>query len=155
MANDYKPVPVSAAERIATEFDKRIVVINAWDANHRLMHTTTFGRTASEKLLAASLGESTAEACGAATREKIQYEDFRLAAFERLHTVHPLSEYHEDYGCVLWWMFPICEPPYVGDPNCSSWPGGHTHWSFLPDTKLMDPHEKLENFGRVDDAGGD
>lgn len=28
----------------------------------------------------------------------------------------PLSEYHEDMGPVLWWRFPIDEPPYVGSP---------------------------------------
>lgn len=26
------------------------------------------------------------------------------------------SEWHEDHGTVLWWRFPICEPPYVGTP---------------------------------------
>lgn len=28
----------------------------------------------------------------------------------------PLSEWHEDIGNVLWWKFPIDEPPYVGTP---------------------------------------
>lgn len=28
----------------------------------------------------------------------------------------PLEEYHEDMGDVLWWKFPITEPPYVGSP---------------------------------------
>lgn len=31
-------------------------------------------------------------------------------------TALPLSEYHEDMGDVLWWKFPIEEPPYVGSP---------------------------------------
>lgn len=29
----------------------------------------------------------------------------------------PLSEYHEDMGDMLWWRFPIVEPPWVGTPN--------------------------------------
>src|SRR5436305_1074712 len=27
-----------------------------------------------------------------------------------------IAEYHEDMGDVLWWKFPIEEPPYVGSP---------------------------------------
>jgi len=29
----------------------------------------------------------------------------------------PLAEYREDMGPVLWWKFPIEEPPYVGTPS--------------------------------------
>jgi hypothetical protein len=32
----------------------------------------------------------------------------------RLTTLRPASEYHEDYGAVVWWHVPVCEPPYVG-----------------------------------------
>lgn len=28
----------------------------------------------------------------------------------------PIDEYHEDMGPVLWWRFPIEEPPYCGSP---------------------------------------
>ena len=41
----------------------------------------------------------------------------------------PLDEWHEDDGDVLWWRFPIEEPPYVGSPLCSDWPGYHTHFT--------------------------
>ena len=69
----------------------------------------------------------------------------------------PLAEWHEDMGPVLWWRFPICEPPYVGTPNdtgapiqitiieigrrkpsqnfnvmVGGWLGYHTHWTPLP-----------------------
>lgn len=30
--------------------------------------------------------------------------------------LHPATEWHEDHGNVLWWRFPIEEPPYVGTP---------------------------------------
>lgn len=41
----------------------------------------------------------------------------------------PLEEWGEDYGDVLWWKFPIEEPPYVGSPLDADWPGYHTHWT--------------------------
>lgn len=67
----------------------------------------------------------------------------------------PRSEWHEDYGAVLWWRFPVDEPPYVGTPKdlgrlvemhasqgpgrptlisrgfVGGWPGYHTHWTPL------------------------
>lgn len=43
--------------------------------------------------------------------------------------VRPLEEWHEDYGDVLWWKFPVEEPPYVGSPLDAAWPGYHTHWT--------------------------
>jgi hypothetical protein len=44
----------------------------------------------------------------------------------------PVSEWHEDIGDALWWRFPIEEPPYVGSPLDTDWPGYHTHFSLLP-----------------------
>lgn len=67
--------------------------------------------------------------------------------------LHTLEEWHEDDGNVLWWRFPIEEPPYVGSPlDCGhtvevhvgdagravhrfqvgGWPGYHTHWTRIP-----------------------
>ena len=40
-----------------------------------------------------------------------------------------LEEWHEDIGDVLWWKFPIEEPPYVGSPLDCAWTGYHTHWT--------------------------
>lgn len=42
-----------------------------------------------------------------------------------------LSEWHEDVADVLWWRFPIAEPPYVGQPIDSDWPGYHTHFTLI------------------------
>ena len=44
----------------------------------------------------------------------------------------PLEEWWEAYGDVLWWKFPIEEPPYVGSPLDENWPGYHTHWTPIP-----------------------
>ncbi len=41
----------------------------------------------------------------------------------------PIEEWHEDFGDVLWWTFPIEEPPYVGSPLCDDWTGWYTHWT--------------------------
>lgn len=41
----------------------------------------------------------------------------------------PLEDWHEDIGAVLWWKFPIDEPPYCGSPLDTDWPGYHTHWT--------------------------
>jgi hypothetical protein len=43
--------------------------------------------------------------------------------------VYPADEYNEDFGTVLWWNFPIKEPP---DVDLSEGAEHHTHWSPLP-----------------------
>ena len=50
---------------------------------------------------------------------------------ERVATPRPLEEWHEDYGDVLWWKFPVEEPPYCGTPLDASWIDYHTHWTPL------------------------
>lgn len=49
-----------------------------------------------------------------------------------LQPARPLEEWDEDHGDVLWWRFPIEEPPYVGSPLDAAWPGYHTHWTPIP-----------------------
>lgn len=56
----------------------------------------------------------------------------KLVSVDEPPIARPLEEWHEDYGDVLWWKFPIEEPPYVGSPLCSDWPEYHTHWTPLP-----------------------
>lgn len=73
---------------------------------------------------------------------------------EKVEKARPIEEYHEDMGDVLWWKFPVEEPPYVGSPhdlgrsveitirdsireysyteNIGGWPGYHTHFTPLP-----------------------
>lgn len=48
---------------------------------------------------------------------------------DRFNEPHPLSAWHEDDGPALWWRFPVDEPPYVGTPLDTDWPGYHTHWT--------------------------
>ena len=71
---------------------------------------------------------------------------------ESLLTFYPAADYHEDYGTVLWWHLPVKEPPYVGagagmcetdnygEPTkCRRLQeeGWLTHWSRLPDARMM------------------
>lgn len=134
---EYQPVPVSIAAAIANAFDKSIVVINSWDDAHKVLHTTTYGVNAQQKEFAAAAGVITAQAMGASLPESVSYEDFRIAEFQRTHTLRPLQEWHEDFGPVMWWLLPVQEPPYCGTPMDCSWPGYHTHWSHLPKVELI------------------
>ncbi len=62
----------------------------------------------------------------------------------KLHTLRPLADWHEDLGPTLWWILPVNEPPYCGTPLDSDWTGGHTHWSPLPDCRLMAATDGVE-----------
>lgn len=55
----------------------------------------------------------------------------------------PLEEWNEDIGDVLWWKFPIEEPPYVGSPLDCAWTGYHTHWTQIrvPEPPKEDAHD--------------
>src|SRR4051812_14017297 len=42
----------------------------------------------------------------------------------------PESEWHEDEGSsLLWWRFPVTEPPYIGSPLDEDFPDDVTHWT--------------------------
>lgn len=45
--------------------------------------------------------------------------------------VYPKKEWHEDDGAVLWWVFPVEEPPYCGTPSNEDFPIYVTHWTRL------------------------
>ena len=54
------------------------------------------------------------------------------AGLREFTTARPLTAYHEDMGSVLWWTFPIIEPPYCGHPGDEDWPGYHSWFTPLP-----------------------
>lgn len=60
----------------------------------------------------------------------------------------PKKEWHEDYGHVVWWKFPVEEPSWIGTPNDDDWPGYHTHWTPHPDIPVQH-YEKLKRMGRL------
>ena len=41
----YKRIPITAAKKIAKDYDKQQVVIVTWDALHNKTHVTTYGTT--------------------------------------------------------------------------------------------------------------
>lgn len=43
--------------------------------------------------------------------EEFLKKSVRESSYE---SVQDAADYDEDYGNVLWWHFPVCEPPYVG-----------------------------------------
>jgi hypothetical protein len=57
---------------------------------------------------------------------ELRAENQRLRAYEVLY---PASMYHEDFGPVLWWNIPVCEPPTVGNVDDIE---NHTHFSRMP-----------------------
>lgn len=63
---------------------------------------------------------------------------------KQLKEARPIDEWHEDIGAVLWWEFPISEPPYCGSPLDSEWPGYHTHWTPIVTPESATLHSKEE-----------
>lgn len=62
----------------------------------------------------------------------------------RLLTLRPAAEWHEDFGCALWFHLPIEEPPRVGTPLDSDWTeeddAYYSYWLPVPDQELLIPH---------------
>lgn len=87
-SDEYQPVPVRAAREIAVKFDKDVVIILCWDQCHQRFHTTTYGRTAEWKQVAALLGETVTGAAGGMLSDKVTFEDFRTrSAAEAAETI--------------------------------------------------------------------
>lgn len=61
-----------------------------------------------------------------------------LEEWNKLHTLRPLDDWHEDDGPVLWHNLPISEPPYCGTPlDCDFNDELYTHWSPMPNANVM------------------
>lgn len=76
--------------------------------------------------------QESGEACGPFIAEERRAEAAE-AEVARLREARSLAEWCEDDGPVLWWAFPIQEPPYSGSPLDTDWPGYHTHWTPIID----------------------
>jgi len=64
---------------------------------------------------------------------------YSAAGFVARPVALPFAQWHEDQHSVLWWKFPINEPPDVGTPLSSDWPFGATEESDLFWTPLLSP----------------
>lgn len=54
----YKGIPITAAKRLAKEYDKNMVIIVAWDARFNCTHVTTYGKSYNECVDAAKNGNA-------------------------------------------------------------------------------------------------
>ncbi len=72
----YQPIPVSEAKDLAEKYGKDQVLIFAYDRESGRMHTTTYGKSAEDKLQAAQGGDRVAEILTDVS-QKVVYEDFR------------------------------------------------------------------------------
>ena len=57
-----------------------------------------------------------------------------------MNHVFPREEWTEDNGIVLWWFFPISEPPFLGTPFDENFPDWVTHWTPLIVPKNPENH---------------
>jgi len=63
-------------------------------------------------------------------------------AAANLRTARPQSEWHEDISNVLWWRWPVSEPPFCGCPWDSDWPfedDEDVRW-----TPIVEPDQETE-----------
>jgi hypothetical protein len=60
---------------------------------------------------------------------------------------HLAGKWHEDIGPVLWWDFPVEEPPYCGTPLDDDFPKYKTHFTELhiPDEVEEEPKWVLKH----------
>lgn len=68
----------------------------------------------------------------------VYFDDLYDGIF-RYRDAMPAKDWTEMEGNVLWWKFPVTEPPHVGSPLDDDWPGYHTHW-----TRIFIPKEPKE-----------
>lgn len=62
------------------------------------------------------------------------------AEIENLTSLHPIDEWHEDHGTVVWWSTDddaVVIPDYIGSPLDSDWPSDDNYkwWSHLKISK--------------------
>ncbi len=68
--------------------------------------------------------------------------DFVQALVDEVRAARATVRHREEWseaedGVVLWWRFPIAEPPYAGTPLDDDFPDDVTHWTALviPDVR--------------------
>jgi hypothetical protein len=74
---DYRPVPVEAAKHVAQVYEKDQVVILAWDRAHETLHTTTYGKTAEDKVSAGGLAVLCNQAAGLDGEPRTTFEHYK------------------------------------------------------------------------------
>lgn len=94
--SDYEPIPVEEAKMLSEKYSKDIVIINAFDVNFGLLHTTTYGISELQKHQAAKGGELTAKILNADIPLSKYYEDFRVSSNNTIEIVKQNIKLLED-----------------------------------------------------------
>ena len=147
----YLPVPVEAAKTIGEGFKKSMVIVNAWDEEHQLLHTTTWGDDPAHKAMAADGGRIAAKALDADLLQVHAFEDYRLTtAVKLLGALKAMATFHgaaHDSG-----LFRLRAPGFAPSGDC---PGGDTcRCRFKPFNDLVNRtiDEAEEALGPVEEA---
>ena len=90
--NPYRSIPVESARQIARAFDKQIVVICAWNHEHKKLHTVTYGSDPKDKISAANAGEICTKALGMDLSKSDTNEDFRTVNAAKNAQLRDLAE---------------------------------------------------------------
>lgn len=88
----YINIPVETARTIAREFDKQVVIICAWNHEHKRLHTVTYGSEPADKISAANGGEICAKALGMDLSKSEVNEDFRIVDAARNAQLRDLAQ---------------------------------------------------------------
>lgn len=117
---NYEPVPVRAAVRIAEEFHKDVVVLISIDRVHDLGHCTSFGKAPQDKIEAAQIADFLMLQLGTNPAKNIYWEDFRaVPAANAKKTIDDVAK------AVDWFLH-----TFQGDSGT-----GHTYWMQFPEYK--------------------
>ena len=142
----YLPVPVEAAKTIGEGFKKSMVIVNAWDEEHQLLHTATWGDDPAHKAMAADGGRIAAKALDA---NLLQVHTF-VASVKLLGALKAMATFHgaaHDSG-----LFRLRAPGFAPSGDC---PGGDTcRCRFKPFNDLVNRtiDEAEEALGPVEEA---
>lgn len=79
---EYSPVPVAAAGQIALQYAKDVVAIFSIDRAWNRTHITTYGKSAEDKCVAATVGGAIATTLAGGLDHATTFEDFRVLGAE-------------------------------------------------------------------------
>lgn len=73
--------------------------------------------------------------CQALMKEEPSGAYVGFESIEALFVPRPSDDWSESDGPVLWWKFPVVEPPYAGTPLDDDFPDYVTHFTAIPEVQ--------------------
>lgn len=126
-------VPIGDARRISRERNCPIIVVFAIHPDRERFTVASYGATKALCRVGADYANQFAEAVLGSKVIASSVEPVNLpdapATWVPQYAARPRDMWHGDHGSVLWWKFPVCEPPYVGSPLDDDFPEHVTHWT--------------------------